>query len=39
MLVPKLEKEPFDWTDELPDNDEEFQGLLGEESPFPDISS
>ena len=32
-------KEPFDWTDEIPDNDGEFQGLLGEETPFPDISS
>ena len=32
-------KEPFDWTDEVPDNDGEFQGLLGEEAPFPDISS
>ena len=32
-------KEPFDWTDEVPDDDGEFQGLLGEETPFPDISS
>ena len=32
-------KEPFDWTDEVPDDDGEFQGLLGEEAPFPDISS
>ena len=32
-------KEPFDWTDEVPDNNGEFQGLLGEEAPFPDISS
>ena len=32
-------KEPFDWTDEIPDDDQEFQGLLGEEAPFPDISS
>ena len=31
-------KEPFDWTDEIPDDDGEFQGLLGEEAPFPDIS-
>ena len=28
-------KEPFDWTDEVPDDDGEFQGLLGEEAPFP----
>ena len=32
-------KEPFDWTDEVPDDDVEIQGLLGEEAPFPDISS
>ena len=32
-------KEPFDWTDEIPDDDREFQGLLGEEATFPDISS
>ena len=32
-------KEPFDWTDEVTDDDGEFQGLLGEEAPFPDISS
>ena len=32
-------KEPFDWTDEIPDDDGEFQGLLGEEAPFPDINS
>ena len=30
-------KEPFYWTDEVPDNNGEFQGLLGEEAPFPDI--
>ena len=35
----KRNKEPFDWTDEVPDDDGEFQGLLGEESPFPDIGS
>ena len=32
-------KEPFDWKDEIPDDDGEFQGLLGEEASFPDISS
>ena len=32
-------KENFDWTDEVPADDGEFQGLLGEEAPFPDISS
>ena len=32
-------KEPFDWTDEVPNDDGEFQGLLGEEAPFPDIRS
>ena len=31
--------ESFDWTDEVPDDDGEFQGLLGEEAPFPDVSS
>ena len=32
-------KEPFDWIDEIPDDDGEFQVILGEEAPFPDISS
>ena len=32
-------KELFDWTDEIPDNKGEFQGLLGEEAQFPDIIS
>ena len=32
-------KEPFDWIDVIPNNDGEFQGLLGEEAPFPDIIS
>ena len=32
-------KEPFDWTDKLPDDDGEFQDLLREEAPFPDIRS
>ena len=32
-------KEPFDWKDEVPDDNGEFQGLLGKEAPFPDISS
>ena len=32
-------KESFEWTDEVPDDDGEFQGLPGEETPFPDISS
>ena len=36
---PKRNKEMFDWTDEVPDNDREFQGFLGEESPFPYVSS
>ena len=35
----KRNKKPFDWTDEIPDEGGEFQGLLGEEAPFPDISS
>ena len=32
-------KEPFDWTGEVLEDDGEFQGLLGEEALFPDISS
>ena len=32
-------KEHFDWTYKVPDDDGEFQVLLREESPFPDISS
>ena len=35
----KRNKEPFDWTDDITDDNGEFQGLLGEEAPFPDISS
>ena len=32
-------KEPFDRTDEIPADGGEFQGLLEEVAPFPDISS
>ena len=32
-------KEPFNWTDSVPEDDPEFQGLLEEEAPFPDISA
>jgi len=33
--------EPYEWTDEVPDDDSEFQGLLDEEetTPYPDISA
>jgi hypothetical protein len=33
--------EPYKWTDEVPDNDSEFQGLLDKEetAPYPDISA
>ena len=32
---------PFTWTDEVPEDDPEFQGMLEEEeaAPFPDISA
>ena len=32
-------KEPFSWTDSVPEDDPEFQGLLEEEAPFPEIST
>ena len=34
-------KEPFEWTDSVPEDDPEFQGLLEneDEAPFPDISA
>ena len=32
-------KEDFPWEDEIPEDDSEFQGLLEEESPFPDVSA
>ncbi len=34
-------KEPFEWTDSIPEDDPEFQGLLEneDEAPFPDISA
>jgi len=32
-------KEPFSWTDSVPEDDPEYQGLLEEEVPFPDISA
>jgi len=32
-------KEPFSWTDSVPEDDPKFQGLLKEEAPFPDISA
>ena len=32
-------KEPFEWTDEVPDDNIQFQGILGEEAPFLDINS
>ena len=34
-----LSKEPFSWTDSVPEDDPEFQGRLEEEAPFPDISA
>ena len=30
-------KEYFAWADEIPKDDSEFQGLLEDESPFPDV--
>jgi len=32
-------KEPFSWTESVPEDDLEFLGLLEEEVPFPDISA
>jgi len=32
-------KPPFSWTDEVPEDDKEFQGLLEEEAHFPDVST
>ncbi len=34
-------KEPFEWTDSVPEDDLEFQGLLEneDEAPFPDVSA
>jgi hypothetical protein len=32
-------KESFDWADEVPEDDSEFQGLLDSAAPFPDISA
>ena len=32
-------KEPFEWTDEVPEDDPEFQGLLEEPAAYPDLSA
>ena len=33
-------KEPYEWTDAVPEDDPDFQGLLEEEpAPYPDLSS
>ena len=32
-------REPFDWEDEFPEEDSEFQGLLESKATFPDISA
>jgi hypothetical protein len=32
-------KEPYEWTDTVLEDDPEFQGLLEEEAPFPDVSA
>ncbi len=32
-------KEPYEWTDTIPEDDPEFRGLLEEEAPFPDVSA
>ena len=34
-------KEPYEWTDSVPEDDPEFQGLLenDDEAPYPDISA
>jgi hypothetical protein len=32
-------KEPYSWTDSVPEDDSELQGLLEEEAPFPELSA
>ena len=32
-------KEPYEWTDTVPEDDPDFQGLLEEPAPYPDLSS
>jgi len=32
-------KEPYEWTDTVPEDDADFQGLLEEPAPYPDLSS
>ncbi len=32
-------KEPYEWTDTVPEDDPDFQGLLEEPTPYPDLSS
>ena len=32
-------KEPYEWTDEVPEDDPDFQGLLEEPAPYPDLSA
>jgi hypothetical protein len=34
-----LSKEPYEWTDTVQEGDPEFQGLLEEEAPFPEMSA
>jgi hypothetical protein len=32
-------KEPYEWTDEVPEDDPDFQGLLDDPAPYPDLSA
>ena len=32
-------QEPFEWTDEVPEDDPDFQGLLEEPAPYPNLSA
>ena len=32
-------KEPYEWTDEVPEDDWDYQGLLEEPAPYPDLSA
>ena len=32
-------REPYSWTDEVPEDDSDFQGLLEEEAIYPDIGA
>jgi hypothetical protein len=39
FLFLNCRREPFEWTDEVPEDDPEFQGLLEEPAAYPDLSA